>query len=265
MKTSISAFFLLGAIETVFGSVVDKHAYDGDLVERLLGNKMQRQERELTGYHVPKQMYTELIYKEQACRRFLITDLTGNIRNQVDDGDDPIEVTTFAVGDYGSFQCDLYEEAINFGQFGGNKVGSTFWGCRVIAFVNLIPDANPFATFSEPVWDCTITDYIGLQEGDSLDFTDDDLEYDYIRNEGVMLFLFDPNIRDTNNWAAFHSHEGVFATTGGAGTAVGARGQMEVIFDDFSISWFHVYTVEVWNLEQINPLDKFPPFSRYTP
>eukprot|EP00957_Ditylum_brightwellii_P135386 10323166-Ditylum_brightwellii.AAC.1 len=75
-----------------------------------------------------------------------------------------------------------------------------------------------------------------------------------------MLFLFDPNIHDTNNWRQFHSHEGVFATTGGAGTAVGAQGQMEVIFDDFSILWFHVYTVEVWNLEQNNPLANFPPF-----
>uniref|UniRef100_A0A7S4VIL7 TLDc domain-containing protein n=1 Tax=Ditylum brightwellii TaxID=49249 RepID=A0A7S4VIL7_9STRA len=261
MKTSISAFFLLGAIEAVFGSVVDEHAYDGDLVERLLGNKMQRQERELTGYHVPKQMYTELIYQEQACRRFLITDVTGNIRNEVPAGADPIQVTEFAIGDYGSFQCDLYEEALNFGQFGGNKVGSTLWGCKVIAFVSLRPDADPLATFTEPVWDCTVTDYIGLKEGDDLDFTDEDLEYDYIRNEGVMLFLFDPNIRDTSQWNIFHSHEGVFATTGGAGTAVGARGQMEVIFDDFSISWFHVYTVEVWNLEQNNPIENFPPSS----
>mmetsp|Transcript_2514 Transcript_2514/g.3978 ORF Transcript_2514/g.3978 Transcript_2514/m.3978 type:complete len:265 (+) Transcript_2514:73-867(+) len=263
MKTSITAFFLLVAINNVFGSVVDDYSYDEALVERLLGNKTQRKERELTGSPttIPKQMYTELIYKEQACKNFIITDVTGVIRNEVPAGADPIQVTEFAIGDYGSFQCDLYEEALNFGQFGGNKVGSTLWGCKVIAFVSLRPDANPLATFTEPVWDCTVTDYIGLEEGDDLDFTDEDLEYDYIRNEGVMLFLFDPNIRDTSQWNAFHSHEGVFATTGGAGTAVGARGQMEVIFDDFSISWFHVYTVEVWNLEQSNPLDNFPPFS----
>eukprot|EP00957_Ditylum_brightwellii_P119235 9096155-Ditylum_brightwellii.AAC.1 len=60
-------------------------------------------------------MYTELIYKEQACENFIITDVTGAIRNQVPAGADPIQIEEFAIGDYGSFQCDLFEGAINFG------------------------------------------------------------------------------------------------------------------------------------------------------
>jgi len=245
--SSVLCLILLAA--NVAANVENEYAFDEQLVGRLLGGEQDRHERQLFT-SVPKQMYKELIYKEQGCQAFQLVNIRGDIRN-LDGNNEPIEVTDFQLGDYASFKCDLFEDDIRFGMYGGRRVGDTFWGCQVIQFVDLRPRANPFDTFNEPVWDCTITDYIGADE-DQDNFRGDDIDPSQLRNEGLTLFLFDPNIRDTSNWRRFHSHEGLFATTGGAGTGKGARGQMEVIYDDYKMTWIHIYTVEVWDLEQEN-------------
>jgi len=180
----------------------------------------------------PEIMYKEIIYMEQACTDYLAISLNGTVA----DG-----INTIQLGDTRSFKCKLFETAIQFGQFGGTEVGEAYWYCRAFAFsdVQIIFDRVEFA-----VWDCTITDFIGK----------DDNEGTAIRNEGIAALIDDPDIsRDLDSdslWANFHSHTGRFATVGGILTANGARGQVEVEWDDFRQTWYHVYTIEVWALEQ---------------
>jgi len=184
-------------------------------------------------YETPEILYKEIIYMEQMCVDYLQTTLNGTVT--ADDTD------TIQLGDTRSFKCKLFETAIQFGQFGGTEVGTTYWYCRAFAFsdVQVVFERVDFA-----VWDCTITDFIGL----------DDNEGSAIRNEGIAVLIDEPDItRDLdadNLWANFHSHTGRFATVGGILTAKGARGQVEVEWDDFRQTWYHVYTIEVWALEQ---------------
>jgi len=176
-------------------------------------------------------MYKELIYAEKLCEDYREVPLD---INQVGNAN-------IQLGDTRSFKCKLFETAIQFGQFGGTEVGEAYWYCRAFAFSNvqIIFDRVEFA-----VWDCTITDFIGK----------DDNEGTAIRNEGIAALIDNPDIsRDLDSdslWANFHSHTGRFATVGGILTANGARGQVEVEWDDFRQTWYHVYTIEVWALEQ---------------
>jgi hypothetical protein len=223
--------------------------------------------RELTMAPPPRrEMYQELIYIEKDCRDYQYFP-----RNL---GEVPF---SFAIGDRQVFKCDLYEAAINFGQYGGNKVGETFWACKAIAFQDFVDPDNFLNEFEDVLlYDCTVTDYIG--EGPNVD--DDET---YIRNEGgsqeetgVLVDLTPPYLcipdfdgtveggdldfngldcfpkvmRTDPGFDEFHSHTGIFATVGGTGLAKGARGQMEVEWDYYKMTWFHVYTIEVWALEQ---------------
>uniref|UniRef100_A0A6U0GSX0 Uncharacterized protein n=1 Tax=Helicotheca tamesis TaxID=374047 RepID=A0A6U0GSX0_9STRA len=173
----------------------------------------------------PSEMYKELIYIEKDCRSYALTKIN------------PDQNST-NIGDFQTFKCDLYEAAINFGQYGGDRVGETFWKCKVKALQNF-----NFGVFIEDfddvgIWDCTITDILDT-DGTSL------------RNEGVAINIDEPDLdREDVLWKQFHSHQGLFATVGGTGIAKGARGEMEVIWDFYKMTWFHVYTVEVWALEQ---------------
>uniref|UniRef100_A0A6U3VF83 Uncharacterized protein n=1 Tax=Ditylum brightwellii TaxID=49249 RepID=A0A6U3VF83_9STRA len=223
-------------------------------------------ERKLTMTKPPRQeMYRELIYIEQRCRDYIYQPVNLGVPN-----------VTASIGDKQNFKCDLYEAAINFGQYGGDKVGETFWSCEAFAFQDfndveeLLETGQTFDNIQ--LWDCTVTDFIG----DGVNVDDDDT---YIRNEGgaqedagVLVSLGPPfdcffNISDTDgswqgvtcqedvvrtdaNFEAFHSHTGIFTTVGGAGVAKGARGQMEVQWDFYQLTWYHVYTIEVWALEQ---------------
>lgn len=222
--------------------------------------------RDLTMAPPPRQeMYSELIYIEKDCRQY---------------GFFPLETNrgpTFGVrtGDYQSFRCDLYEAAINFGQYGGDKVGETLWYCKNIGTANFDVDEDSIVAFTfqdVAIWDCTVTDYLGEPDDD---------EPIYIRNEGGAQddtglapvieapFFCNVNItevdgdqifngvlcderrmRDDSNWREFHSHTGKFATIGGTLIAKGARGQLEVVWDFYKMTWFHIYNVEVWALEQ---------------
>jgi len=176
----------------------------------------------------PKEMYKELIYAEKLCEDYrevpLDIDQVGNAAVQL--------------GDTRSFKCELFETAIQYGQFGGRKVGDTFWYCRAFAFdsVNILFTRQEFV-----VWDCTIVDYIG----------EDEEEDTTLRNEGLAIQIDRPDLnRDDSIWKEFHSHTGTFATVGGIITAKGARGQVEVEWDDYRQTWYHVYTIEVWALKQ---------------
>uniref|UniRef100_A0A6V2C1V3 Uncharacterized protein n=1 Tax=Ditylum brightwellii TaxID=49249 RepID=A0A6V2C1V3_9STRA len=176
----------------------------------------------------PKEMYKELIYAEKLCEDYrevpLDIDQVGNANIQL--------------GDTRSFKCELFETAIQYGQFGGRKVGDTFWYCRAFAFdsVNIVFTRQEFV-----VWDCTIVDYIG----------EDEEEDTTLRNEGLAVQIDRPDLnRDDAIWKEFHSHTGTFATVGGIIAAKGARGQVEVEWDDYRQTWYHVYTIEVWALQQ---------------
>jgi len=201
------------------------------------------------------EMYSELIYLEKFCRDYSFQP----VRTELDANGN----FTFEIGDRQGFKCDLYENAVNYGQYGGEKVGETFLTCKIIAFQDIIlPDA--FRSFDNvAIWDCTITDYLG--EGPNVD--DDET---YIRNEGDLLLFDAPffcdytfnatsytgvdctrnRIRQDALWREFHSHTGTFATVGGVALAKGSRGQMEIQWDYYKMTWFHVYTIEVWALEQ---------------
>mmetsp|Transcript_2623 Transcript_2623/g.4110 ORF Transcript_2623/g.4110 Transcript_2623/m.4110 type:complete len:296 (+) Transcript_2623:58-945(+) len=177
----------------------------------------------------PEIMYKEIIYMEQACTDYLAISLNGTVEDDTD---------TIQLGDTRSFKCELFETAIQYGQFGGRKVGDTFWYCRAFAFdsVNIVFTRQEFV-----VWDCTIVDYIG----------EDEEEDTTLRNEGLAVQIDRPDLnRDDAIWKEFHSHTGTFATVGGIIAAKGARGQVEVEWDDFRQTWYHVYTIEVWALEQ---------------
>mmetsp|Transcript_14936 Transcript_14936/g.22080 ORF Transcript_14936/g.22080 Transcript_14936/m.22080 type:complete len:288 (-) Transcript_14936:231-1094(-) len=176
----------------------------------------------------PKEMYKELIYAEKLCEDYREVPLD---INQVGNAN-------IQLGDTRSFKCELFETAIQYGQFGGRKVGDTFWYCRAFAFdsVNIVFTRQEFV-----VWDCTIVDYIG----------EDEEEDTTLRNEGLAVQIDRPDLnRDDAIWKEFHSHTGTFATVGGIIAAKGARGQVEVEWDDFRQTWYHVYTIEVWALEQ---------------
>eukprot|EP00957_Ditylum_brightwellii_P079560 6049347-Ditylum_brightwellii.AAC.1 len=186
----------------VAANVENKYAYDGQLIERFLGGEQERHKRWLTKF-MPKQMYKGLIYKEKLCKDFQFVNIRGNFLNRGPSGEN-IKVTEF------------------------------YWATMLLSSAiflrrksDLRPNANPFDTFTEPVWDCTITDYIGTDE-DQDNFCVEDIDLSQLQNEGLTLFLFDPELHNTNNWQRFHSHQGLFASTGGAGIGKGARGQMEV-------------------------------------
>lgn len=189
----------------------------------------------------PKQMYKELIYMEKMCENWQFTPINNSLPIITTD---PLD---YEVGDYASFNCELYEAAVVFKTYGGVKVGDTYWGCQVVAFEEL-PDLDFTRRSNEPIWDCTIYDYVGRATGTN----------DALRNEGVNFFLYDPTDMGSSRFETFRSHEGIFATIGGISNAKGARGQLEVEWDMFKMTWIHIYTVEVWNLEQKPILADYP-------
>jgi len=176
-----------------------------------------------------KDMYFELIYAEKMCQNYQAT-----LANS----------TQLSIGDTQSFDCELYEKAIRFGTHGGEKVGKTFWTCRIAGFFDIVIEFNEFT--DNAVWDCTINDYIGGDGDDDIEDTDT-----YIRNEGIAIGVgpFAPENRRGVYWNEFHSHTGVFAVLGGTLEAKGIRGQLEVIWDHYKMTWFHIYHVEAWSLE----------------
>mmetsp|Transcript_2562 Transcript_2562/g.3714 ORF Transcript_2562/g.3714 Transcript_2562/m.3714 type:complete len:227 (-) Transcript_2562:192-872(-) len=179
-----------------------------------------------------KGMYTELVYMEKMCEDFTVQQIN--------------ETAGFQIGDVISFNCELYEKAIRFGSHGGELKGFTYWTCSVASFVDFIVNLQEFSAVI--IWDCTITDYIGCPCEDG---ADDDLgDGSYIRNQGIAIGIgpFGPEDQEGVLWERFHSHEGIFATTGGVIQAKGISGQMEVIWDMYKMTWFHVYHVEAWNL-----------------
>uniref|UniRef100_A0A6U3VFQ7 Uncharacterized protein n=1 Tax=Ditylum brightwellii TaxID=49249 RepID=A0A6U3VFQ7_9STRA len=179
-----------------------------------------------------KGMYTELVYMEKMCEDFTTQQIN--------------ETAGFQIGDVISFNCELYEKAIRFGSHGGELKGFTYWTCSVASFVDFIVNLQEFSAVI--IWDCTITDYIGCPCEDG---ADDDLgDGSYIRNQGIAIGIgpFGPEDQEGVLWERFHSHEGIFATTGGVIQAKGISGQMEVIWDMYKMTWFHVYHVEAWNL-----------------
>jgi len=253
---SVLATVFLGFDVTADATADREREYDPKLVERLLKNKRERLfgkgERKLED--VPsKQLYKQLIYMEQRCRNFQVVNVQGTILNP----DPLVQLEDFMIGDVATFKCPLYEEAFRFDSTGGRRVGDSFWNCKVIAFEDLRPSANPFQTFTEPVWDCTILDYIGADEDEEELAVINFDTLDTLRNEGLMFFLYSPTIQEGSLWEQFHSHNGKFATTGGVGLGKGARGQMEVIYDFYLQAWFHIYTVEVWQDIQDLPGDEF--------
>eukprot|EP00957_Ditylum_brightwellii_P212292 15367168-Ditylum_brightwellii.AAC.1 len=112
-----------------------------------------------------KDMYFELIYAEKMCQNYRAT-----LANS----------TQLSIGDTQSFDCELYEKAIRFGTHGGEKVGNTFWTCRISGFFDIVIEFIEFT--DNAVWDCTINDYIGGDGDDDIDDTDT-----YIRNEGIAI------------------------------------------------------------------------------
>jgi len=179
-----------------------------------------------------KGMYTELVYMEKMCDDFTVQRIN--------------ETAGFQIGDVISFNCELYEKAIRFGSHGGELKGFTYWTCSVASFVDFFVNLQEFSAVI--IWDCTITDYIGCPCEDGVD---DDLgDGSYIRNQGIAIGIgpFGPDDQEGVLWERFHSHEGIFATTGGVIQAKGISGQMEVIWDMYKMTWFHVYHVEAWNL-----------------
>mmetsp|Transcript_3131 Transcript_3131/g.4556 ORF Transcript_3131/g.4556 Transcript_3131/m.4556 type:complete len:254 (-) Transcript_3131:134-895(-) len=175
-----------------------------------------------------KDMYFELIYAEKMCQNYQAT-----LANS----------TQLSIGDTQSFDCELYEKAIRFGAHGGERVGNTFWTCRIAGFFDIVIEFIEFT--DNAVWDCTINDYIGGDGDDDIDDTDT-----YIRNEGIAIGIgpFGPADRTGVLWNEFHSHTGVFAVLGGTLEAKGIRGQLEVIWDHYKMTWFHIYHVEAWNI-----------------
>eukprot|EP00957_Ditylum_brightwellii_P212373 15367205-Ditylum_brightwellii.AAC.2 len=130
------------------------------------------------------------------------------------------ETAGFQIGDVISFNCELYEKAIRFGSHGGELKGFTYWTCSVASFVDFFVNLQEFSAVI--IWDCTITDYIGCPCEDG---ADDDLgDGSYIRNQGIAIGI------------------------GGVIQAKGISGQMEVIWDMYKMTWFHIYHVEAWNL-----------------
>lgn len=197
---------------------------------------MRQEKRALFMEEVPhygeepkKDMYFELIYAEKMCQNYQAT-----LANS----------TQLSIGDTQSFDCELYEKAIRFGAHGGDKVGNTFWTCRIAGFFDIVIEFTEFT--DNAVWDCTINDYIGGDGDDDIDDTDT-----YIRNEGIAIGVgpFAPENRRGVYWNEFHSHTGVFAVLGGTLEAKGIRGQLEVIWDHYKMTWFHIYHVEAWSLE----------------
>uniref|UniRef100_A0A6V2EFK1 Uncharacterized protein n=1 Tax=Ditylum brightwellii TaxID=49249 RepID=A0A6V2EFK1_9STRA len=179
-----------------------------------------------------KGMYTELVYMEKMCDDFTVQRIN--------------ETAGFQIGDVISFNCELYEKAIRFGSHGGELKGFTYWTCSVASFVDFFVNLQEFSAVI--IWDCTITDYIGCPCEDG---ADDDLgDGSYIRNQGIAIGIgpFGPGDQEGVLWERFHSHEGIFATTGGVIQAKGISGQMEVIWDMYKMTWFHIYHVEAWNL-----------------
>uniref|UniRef100_A0A6V2EEE2 PPIase cyclophilin-type domain-containing protein n=1 Tax=Ditylum brightwellii TaxID=49249 RepID=A0A6V2EEE2_9STRA len=179
-----------------------------------------------------KGMYTELVYMEKMCEDFTVQQIN--------------ETAGFQIGDVISFNCELYEKAIRFGSHGGELKGATYWTCHVASFVDFFVSFQEFSAVI--IWDCTITDYIGCPCEDGVD---DDLgDGSYIRNQGIAIGIgpFGPDDQEGVLWERFHSHEGIFATTGGVIQAKGISGQMEVIWDMYKMTWFHIYHVEAWNL-----------------
>eukprot|EP00957_Ditylum_brightwellii_P052360 3971485-Ditylum_brightwellii.AAC.1 len=73
----------------VAANVENEYAFDEQLVGRVLGGEQDRHERQLFT-SVPKQMYKELIYKEQGCQAFQLVNIRGDIRNLNGNGE-PIE------------------------------------------------------------------------------------------------------------------------------------------------------------------------------
>eukprot|EP00957_Ditylum_brightwellii_P211600 15366359-Ditylum_brightwellii.AAC.1 len=175
-----------------------------------------------------KGMYFELVYMEKMCKSFAV---------QQDNA------TQYSIGDYVSFTCELYENSVRFGTYGGEFVGRTWWYCSVASFFDVTINFQEFS--NNALWDCTITDYIG---GDN----DNDIEIEdvYIRNEGITVGIsnFDEASQSGSLWENFHSHTGTFAVMGGTLDAKGIKGEMEVIWDDYKMTWFHIYHVEAWNI-----------------
>jgi len=175
-----------------------------------------------------KGMYFELVYMEKMCKSFAV---------QQDNS------TQYSIGDYVSFTCELYENSVRFGTYGGEFVGRTWWYCSVASFFDVTINFQEFS--NNALWDCTITDYIG---GDN----DNDIEIEdvYIRNEGITIGIsnFDEASQSGSLWENFHSHTGTFAVMGGTLDAKGIKGEMEVIWDEYKMTWFHIYHVEAWNI-----------------
>jgi len=207
-----------------------KQARQEKKASRMMGKNMMYENME---HEEPERsMYIELIYAEKMCERY-----EANLAN----------ATQLSIGDTQSFNCELYEKAVRFGAHGGERVGNTFWTCRIAGFFDIVIEFIEFT--DNAVWDCTINDYIGGDGDDDIEDTDT-----YIRNEGITIGVgpFAPEFRTGAYWNNFHSHTGVFAVLGGTLEAKGVRGQLEVIWDDYKMTWFHIYHVEAWSLEPQN-------------
>lgn len=241
MKTfvsSLAALLLCGMSNVVADAGA---AVDSDAGARKLTYNMGEPDGPLP----PKQMYKEIIYMEKMCKDYQYTPVDNNETILFEDPDD------YAIGDFASFNCELYEAAVVFKQYGARKVGDAIWKCQVTAFESFLQFGITELTRSDdPIWDCTIIDYIGQPT----------VSMDYIRNEGLALFIYSPEDMGSSTFKRYYSHQGTFATIGGVGLGKGARGQLEVEWDKYKMTWIHIYTIEVWKLEQPSLLAGRPPY-----
>eukprot|EP00957_Ditylum_brightwellii_P118735 9055954-Ditylum_brightwellii.AAC.1 len=142
-------------------------------------------------------------------------------------------VTQISIGDSVSFNCQLYQRAIRFGSPGARLIGKTVWNCQIITIYNVL---DFFRFIETALWDCTIIDIVDK-------FDDLKIEDAYIRSQGITTGISNFDTQTGVVWRQFHSHTGNFAVTGGTQGSKGIRGQLEVVYDDYSNSWFHVYYV----------------------
>mmetsp|Transcript_29604 Transcript_29604/g.43288 ORF Transcript_29604/g.43288 Transcript_29604/m.43288 type:complete len:243 (+) Transcript_29604:1-729(+) len=190
-------------------------------------------------YKYPGPAHIELAYVEKDCVDWLVLHHNHTHFTNTDE---------FAIGDEATFKCDLFEPGQRYATKGPDKVGETFWKCNVIAIQTLYIN---FEEFIEPLWQCFVTDYIGYQEyTKQYDVLGSPNKYtSWIQSSGIHLYLNDPNLRTGAEWDKFHSHQGSFAVIGGIGDAIGINGQLDVVWDDWLMSWYHVYNIESWYLQ----------------